>query len=149
MHASDPTDPSTTDAQQALREEIKDLIVTTLRLENVDPRDIGDTELLFSPDARLGLDSLAALELLAAIEFTKSLPRPGQLKTVSTTTLPPTEAPNPRANAVTTGRRALRAPCRMMIDQLESPFMRAIVIKSSPMTSSMLERISSNGKPCR
>ena len=70
MHASDPTDPSTTDAQQALREEIKDLIVTTLRLENVDPSDIGDTEPLFSPDARLGLDSLAALEVLAAIEFT-------------------------------------------------------------------------------
>ena len=59
MHASDPTDHSTTDAQRALREEIKDLIVTTLRLENVNPRDIGDTELLFSPDARLGLDSLA------------------------------------------------------------------------------------------
>lgn len=70
MHASDPRDDSTTDAQAALREEIKDLIVTTLRLENVNPRDIGDTELLFSPDARLGLDSLAALELLAAIEFT-------------------------------------------------------------------------------
>ena len=70
MHASDPTEPSTTDAQQALREEIKDLLVTTLRLENANPRDIGDTELLFSPDARLGLDSLAALELLAAIEFT-------------------------------------------------------------------------------
>ena len=70
MHASDPTAHSTTDAQRALREEIKDLIVTTLRLENVDPRDIGDTDLLFSPDARLGLDSLAALELLAAIEFT-------------------------------------------------------------------------------
>ena len=66
MHASDPTDDSTA----ALREEIKDLIVTTLRLENVDPRSIGDTELLFSPDARLGLDSLAALEVLAAIEFT-------------------------------------------------------------------------------
>lgn len=70
MHASDPTDRSTTDTQRALREELKDLIVTTLRLENVNPRDIEDTELLFSPDARLGLDSLAALELLAAIEFT-------------------------------------------------------------------------------
>ena len=70
MHASDPTDHATTDTQRALREELKDLIVTTLRLENVNPRDIGDTELLFSPDARLGLDSLAALEVLAAIEFT-------------------------------------------------------------------------------
>jgi acyl carrier protein len=70
VHVSDPTDHSTTDAQRALREELKDLIVTTLRLENVNPQDIGDTELLFSPEARLGLDSLAALEVLAAIEFT-------------------------------------------------------------------------------
>ena len=70
MHASDPTDRSTNDTQRALRDEIKDLIVTTLRLENVKPEDIKDTELLFSPDARLGLDSLAALEVLAAIEFT-------------------------------------------------------------------------------
>jgi acyl carrier protein len=70
VHASDPTDHSTTDTQRALRDEIKDLIVTTLRLENIKPEDIKDTELLFSPDARLGLDSLAALEVLAAIEFT-------------------------------------------------------------------------------
>lgn len=70
MHASDPTDHSTADTQRALRDELKDLIVTTLRLENVKPEDIKDTELLFSPDARLGLDSLAALEVLAAIEFT-------------------------------------------------------------------------------
>jgi acyl carrier protein len=70
VHASDPTDRSTNDTQRALRDEIKDLIVTTLRLENVKPEDIKDTELLFSPDARLGLDSLAALEVLAAIEFT-------------------------------------------------------------------------------
>jgi acyl carrier protein len=70
VHVSDPTDHSTTDAQRALREELKDLIVTTLRLENVKPGDIGDTEPLFSPESRLGLDSLSALELLAAIEFT-------------------------------------------------------------------------------
>jgi acyl carrier protein len=57
------------DAVRALRDELKDLIVTTLRLEDVKPEDIEDTEVLFSPEARLGLDSLAALELLAAIEF--------------------------------------------------------------------------------
>jgi acyl carrier protein len=61
---------STPDAQRALRAELKELIVTTLRLENVKPEEIEDDELLFSPEARLGLDSLAALELLAAIEFT-------------------------------------------------------------------------------
>jgi acyl carrier protein len=54
---------------RALRDELKTLIVTTLHLENVKPEEIGDTELLFSPDARLGLDSLAALELLSEIEF--------------------------------------------------------------------------------
>ena len=70
MHVSDPTEHSTPDALRALRAELKELLVTTLRLENVKPEDIGDTEPLFSPEARLGLDSLAALELLAAIEFT-------------------------------------------------------------------------------
>lgn len=70
MDVSDPTEHSTPDALRALRAELKELLVTTLRLENVKPEDIGDTELLFSPEARLGLDSLSALELLAAIEFT-------------------------------------------------------------------------------
>jgi acyl carrier protein len=67
---SDPADPSAPDALRALRDDLKQLIVSTLRLEGAKPEDIGDTELLFSPEARLGLDSLAALELLAAIEFT-------------------------------------------------------------------------------
>jgi acyl carrier protein len=70
VDVSDPTEHSTPDALRALRAELKDLIVTTLRLEDIKPEDIGDTEPLFSPDARLGLDSLAALEVLAAIEFT-------------------------------------------------------------------------------
>ena len=70
MPAPAPTDPSTEDALRTLREELKQLLVSTLRLENVRPEDIGDTEPLFSPEARLGLDSLAALELLSAIEFT-------------------------------------------------------------------------------
>ena len=71
MRLPRPTESSPPgDALRALRDELKDLIVTTLRLENVKPEDIGDTELLFSPEARFGLDSLAALELLAAIEFT-------------------------------------------------------------------------------
>jgi acyl carrier protein len=70
VDVSDPTTHSTPDALRALRAELKELLVTTLRLENVKPEDIGDTELLFSPEARLGLDSLSALELLASIEFT-------------------------------------------------------------------------------
>lgn len=70
MPAPAPTDPSTDDALRSLREELKQLLVTTLRLEKVRPEDIGDSEPLFSAQARLGLDSLAALELLSAIEFT-------------------------------------------------------------------------------
>ena len=52
-----------------LKQELKTLIVTTLRLEEVQPDQIGDDEPLFSPESRLGLDSLSALELLSAIEF--------------------------------------------------------------------------------
>jgi acyl carrier protein len=58
------------DSQQALKQQIKELIVTSLRLEGVKPEQIGDTEPLFSPESPLGLDSLSALELLSAIEYT-------------------------------------------------------------------------------
>lgn len=56
--------------QPQLRQQIKELIVNTLRLENVKPEQIGDEEPLFSPDSTLGLDSLSALELLSALEYT-------------------------------------------------------------------------------
>lgn len=58
------------DTQQALRQQLKVLLVETLRLEGVKPEDIDVSEPLFAPDNRLGLDSLSALELLSAIEFT-------------------------------------------------------------------------------
>ncbi len=74
---------------------------------------------------------------------------PGQLNTVSTTTLPPIEMPMPSANAVTTGSSALRAAWRITMRHWENPFMRAMTTNSSCMTSSMLERISSSGRPCR
>ena len=57
-------------SEQQLRQDIKKLLITSLRLEGVRPEDIGDEDVLFSPDNRLGLDSLSALELLSAIEFT-------------------------------------------------------------------------------
>ena len=56
--------------QRELRKQIKELLVTTLRLEGVRPEEIGDGDPLFSPDSPLGLDSLSALELLSAIEYT-------------------------------------------------------------------------------
>ena len=58
------------DTQQALRDQLKTLLVETLRLEGVKPEDIDESEPLFAPDNRLGLDSLSALELLSEIEFT-------------------------------------------------------------------------------
>ena len=70
MLATAQIDTSMEDSLPVLRDELKRLLVTTLRLENVRPEDIGDDEPLFTPESRLGLDSLAALELLAAIEFT-------------------------------------------------------------------------------
>lgn len=56
--------------QKALRQQLKELLVTTLRLEGVQPADIGDATPLFAADNSLGLDSLCALELLSAVEFT-------------------------------------------------------------------------------
>ena len=70
MQAKAQIDIPTDDGLRVLRHDIKRLLVTTLRLEDVCPEDIGDDEPLFGPESRLGLDSLAALELLAAIEFT-------------------------------------------------------------------------------
>jgi acyl carrier protein len=58
------------DGQQALRQQLKELLVSTLRLEGVEPADIDDVTPLFAADNPLGLDSLCALELLSAIEFT-------------------------------------------------------------------------------
>lgn len=54
---------------QELRGSLKQLIVETLRLEDVKPENIKDDEPLFSPTEGLGLDSLSALELLSAIEY--------------------------------------------------------------------------------
>ena len=52
-----------------LKTSLKELIVESLRLEEVKPQDIKDDEPLFSPIEGLGLDSLSALELLSAIEY--------------------------------------------------------------------------------
>ena len=52
-----------------LKQDIKKLIVETLRLEEVKADDIGDADPLFSPERGLGLDSLSALEILSALEY--------------------------------------------------------------------------------
>ena len=49
-----------------LRQKIKELIVSSLRLEGVEPSSIADDSPLFG--AGLGLDSIDALELVVALE---------------------------------------------------------------------------------
>lgn len=56
-------------SEPELRKQIKQVLVTALRLENVNPDSIGDEDPLFSPESPLGLDSLSALELLSALEY--------------------------------------------------------------------------------
>jgi acyl carrier protein len=51
---------------QALEEEIKDLIITTMSLEDIAPADIDATAPLFNEG--LGLDSIDALELGLALQ---------------------------------------------------------------------------------
>ena len=51
----------------SLREDLKRLIVETLRMEEISPEDIADDEPLFG-DEGLGLDSVDALELVVHIE---------------------------------------------------------------------------------
>jgi acyl carrier protein len=51
----------------ALIAELKQLVVTALRMEDFDPEQIADDEPLFGDDG-LGLDSVDALELVVHIE---------------------------------------------------------------------------------
>jgi len=62
----------------SLEHELKRLIVTALKLEDLAPEDIGDDDLLFS-DSGLGLDSIDALELGVAIRKTYGI----KIETVS------------------------------------------------------------------
>jgi len=50
-----------------LHQELKAFIVATMNLEDIDPNEIGDDQLLFAEDG-LGLDSIDALELVLALK---------------------------------------------------------------------------------
>ena len=50
-----------------LRAEIKSLVITTMKLDGMTPEQIGDEQALFGEG--LGLDSLAALELVVELEY--------------------------------------------------------------------------------
>ncbi len=51
-----------------LKLEIKELIITTLNITDVNPEDVIDNEPLFAPDNVLGLDSIDALEIIMALQ---------------------------------------------------------------------------------
>lgn len=54
--------------QEALKLEIKQLIVTTLNIKDVEPAEILDDVPLFSGENVIGLDSIDAIELIMAIQ---------------------------------------------------------------------------------
>lgn len=60
MNDSNPT------SKEALIEELKEQIVTTLNLDDIEPSEIGNDEPLFG--SGLDLDSIDALELVVSLE---------------------------------------------------------------------------------
>lgn len=51
---------------EALKQELKEKIITILNLEDIKPEDINDTDALFGDG--LGLDSIDALELIVMLD---------------------------------------------------------------------------------
>jgi acyl carrier protein len=51
-----------------LKQELKEMIITELKLMNVSPDDIKDDSPLFGSDSTLGLDSLDAVELVVIVQ---------------------------------------------------------------------------------
>ena len=51
-----------------LKTEIKELIISTLNINNVKPEQVQDSVALFSPENILDLDSIDAIELVMAIQ---------------------------------------------------------------------------------
>ncbi len=53
---------------QALKTEIKELIITTLKVSNVKPEDIDDSAPLFARDNPMGLDSVDAIDIIMTVQ---------------------------------------------------------------------------------
>jgi hypothetical protein len=77
---------------------------------------------------------------LARMELIRSEPIPGTRKICSVTMAPPKMAGIWRATRVTTGMRALRTTCFTMVIRSARPLARAVVTKSSRITSRTADR---------
>ena len=53
-----------------LEAELKNLIIDTCNITDVDPNDMSDDDPIFGPDSPLGLDSLDAVEVVVAVQKT-------------------------------------------------------------------------------
>ncbi len=53
---------------QPLKTEIKDLIITTLKVSNVKPEDIDDSAPLFGRDNPMGIDSVDAIDIIMTVQ---------------------------------------------------------------------------------
>ena len=71
-----------------------------------------------------------------------SRPSPGHAKIVSVMTAPPRSWPASSPASVTMGIAELRSVCLAMTRPSPSPLARAVVMYSSPRTSSTAERVS-------
>ncbi len=55
------------ESARELRLQVKEMILKTINIKDVEPREIDDAEMIFESE-RLGLDSLDGLELVVAIQ---------------------------------------------------------------------------------
>ncbi len=76
------------------------------------------------------------------IDVTDSQPRPRRLKTVSVMMVVPINWPRSMPKMVTIGISAASRPCFTTTVYSDRPFARAVRMKSSPIVSSMLARVS-------
>lgn len=53
---------------QALKTEIKELIINTLKVKNVTPEDIDDSAPLLARDNPMGLDSVDAIDIIMTVQ---------------------------------------------------------------------------------
>lgn len=53
---------------QKIKQEVKEVIISTLNIEKVKPEEIDDSAPLFAPDNAFGLDSVDAIDIIMRIQ---------------------------------------------------------------------------------